>query len=100
MHHILKGFEKGTLFQVQFVKRSRLLPRAVDAFLPHQRNMGISGVEEHEPKWIALLASISHQASTRLAPGFSELVDLLNFLRQERSIRDLMEFMNWRDRTK
>jgi len=62
--------------------------------------MGISGVEEHEPKWTALLASRSLQAGTRLAPGFSELVDLLNFLRQERSIRDLMEFMNWRDRTK
>lgn len=41
-----------------------------------------------------------HQDRTRLALGFSELVDLLNFLRQERSIRDLMEFMNWRDRTK
>ncbi len=41
-----------------------------------------------------------HQYRTRLAPGFSELVDLLNFLRQERSSRDLMEFMNWRDRTK
>jgi len=95
-----KWFEKGTLFQVQFVKRGGLLPCAVDASLPHRRNMGISGVEEHEPKWTALLASRSHQAGTRLAPGFLELVDLLNFLRQERSIRDLMEFMNWRDRTK
>jgi predicted HTH transcriptional regulator len=84
----LRWFEKGLQFQVQFVHKSRQ-PATMASESVHD--------SDHAGTWPA---PGWHQVGTKLAPGRHQVEKLLLSMKTPKKIRELMEVMSWKDRSK
>jgi hypothetical protein len=82
-----KWFEKGLQFQVQFVKREF-------------KKLSEVGVDEVGGAIGTKLALSWHQAGTKLAPSWHQVKRMLEFCDEPKSIQEIMEVAEWRDRSK
>ncbi|MEN9415373.1 MAG: hypothetical protein RLZ62_1677, partial [Bacteroidota bacterium] len=84
----LRWFEKGLQFQVQFVRKSSQ-PATMASESVHD--------SDHAGTWPA---PGWHQVGTKLAPGRHQVEKLLLSMKTPKKIRELMEVMSWKDRSK
>ncbi len=82
-----KWFEKGLQFQVQFVKRAYQKSSSVD-------------IDEVGNAVGTKLALSWHQAGTKLASSWHQVNRMLEFCEEPKSIQEIMEIAEWRDRSK
>ena len=84
-----KWFEKGLQFQVQFIKKN---------YQPeHEQAIDIEIIGNELG---ARLELSRHQVGTKSALSWHQVEKLLEFAETTRSLRELMELLEWKDRTK
>jgi predicted HTH transcriptional regulator len=84
-----KWFEKGLQFQVQFVKRN--FKRDTD------ENTILQSVGT---KLAAMLGLSWGQVGTKSGPGWAQVENLLVFAETPRALKEFMELLEWKNRTK
>jgi len=84
-----KWFEKGLQFQVQFVKRN--FKRDTD------ENTILQSVGS---KLAAMLGLSWDQVGTKSGPGWAQVENLLAFAETPRALKEFMELLEWKNRTK
>ena len=95
-----KWFEKGHQFQVQFIKKN-YQPEIVQ--LIDIDKVGKELGAKLGLSWDQVgtkLAPSRHQVGTKLASSWHQVKNLLSLAETARSIKELMELLEWKDRTK
>lgn len=101
-----KWFEKGLSFQVQFIKKDFVQQQELQQELQHElsadeliKEIAVKlGLSWHQDG--TKLALSWHQVGTKSVPSWHQLYKLLNISTIERSLKEMMELMEWKDRTK
>lgn len=93
-----KWFEKGLSFQVQFIKKDFEATPEWDIDDIGQQVGTKLGLSWHQVGTKSALSR--HQVGTKLTPGWQELIHLLKFSKIPHSIKEMMELLRWKDRSK
>ena len=95
-----KWFEKGLQFQVQFIKKDYQPEddKAID-FGSFGKELGVKlGLSWDQVGTKS--APSRHQVGTKSAPSWYQVENLLSFAETARSIKELMDLLEWKDRSK
>ena len=94
--HQFRWFEKGLQFQVQFIKKDFIKTEDISAF---EEELGT----DLGPSWDQAgtkLALSWHQVGTKLALSSEQVGQLFVFCEVARTIQEMMDVLDWKDRTK
>ena len=94
--HQFRWFEKGLQFQVQFIKKDFIKTEDSNAI---EEELGTDlGLSWHQAG--TKLALSWHQVGTKLALSSEQVGQLFVFCEVARTIQEMMDVLDWKDRTK